>query len=62
MLLEGRKCLFPQGNAIDQKENFFGMSATHQGINQGDTGAGFACAGGHNEQEVPFFLLYGFKN
>ena len=61
MFLESRTCLIPQGNAIDQKKNFFGMSASHQGADQGNTGAGFTCASGHNQQEVPLFLLNGFK-
>jgi len=38
------------------------MSASHQGINQRNTGAGFARASGHNEQEVTLFLLNSFKD
>lgn len=62
MLLEGGKCLLPQGNAIHKKKHFFGMSAPHQGIDEGNTGTGFSGASGHNQKEVPFFLLNSFKH
>jgi hypothetical protein len=62
VFLEGGQRLFAQGDAVDEKQRFFGMTGTHQGIDHGDAGAGLAGAGGHDQQEVAFFLFDAFQD
>ncbi len=62
VLLEGGQCLFSQRDAINQKQDLFGVTGTHQGIDHGDTGAGLAGAGGHDQKEVALFLFDTFQH
>ena len=38
------------------------MAGTHEGIDQGDAGAGLAGAGGHDEEEIALLLFDAFHH
>ena len=51
--------LVDEGDAIGEEEDAFDPVAAHEQVTEGDDGAGFAGAGGHDEES--FTIAIGFK-
>ena len=55
VFLEGVEGLLAQRDPVDEEQHLFGMSRPHQGIDQGDAGAGLARACAITSRKSRFF-------